>query len=454
MSRYRDTFALPDSTPSESLPTKPSTKARVPATANAKAITKTKRIRRYELPSHLSGALLREPGYAPYLYQVITDRLAFILPYGKSTNVFQHEKALRRTARRIAEALETEACERQYVKSPRYRHNISLPLPSNSKRAVFIQIEALQASRQRGDIRIDLNPARMTAEDIAYFHEFMRRIIGKCEYRELMAQPFINVWHPAADIEHLYLDHCLVTVSKVEHRTAIGKLLVADGTWDVDETIGSISGAVTSRRTNITGLIETYNFGMQNSDYFTCVYSKNIEAVHRAVEAIALAGRLAKKPLLEKAVRQLIRAKDAPSRVRVEVRGRKMRGVPLWALEQIGNRFEKIHFVDLADPERAPNIPASMRAACIAIYRDSGRNAVYAAFDGHKYLREIQRWLDGSGDPAWWKPELYWQEAIADLRRKKLFPPEAWDAAGQALPPAKSKRKSKTKTGAKTRLAR
>jgi hypothetical protein len=442
MSRYHDTFALADVSASPSLPTKPNTKANLLATAKAKA--KTKRIRRYTLPPHLSGALLREPGHAPYLYQTITDRLAFILPYGKSTDADKHEKALRRTARQIAEALEAQDCERQYVKSPRYRHNISLPLPSNSRRAVFIQIEALQARRQRGDIRIDLNPARMTAEDIAYFHNFMRRIVGKREYRELMAQPFINVWHPAADIENLYLDHVLVTVSKVEHRTAIGKLLISEGKWD-DDAIEKISGAVTSKRSNIAGSLETYNFGMQNSDYFTCVYSKNIELVHRAVEAIALAGRLTKKPLLEKAVRQLMRAKDTPSRVRVEVRGRKMRGVPLWALEQIGNRFEKIHFVDLADPDRTPNIPVSMRAACIAIYRDSGRNAVYAAFDGHKHLREIQRWLDGVGEPTWWKPELYWQEAIMDLRCKKLFPPEAWDAAGQTWPPFKAKRKSKIK---------
>ncbi|MBS7809238.1 hypothetical protein [Variovorax sp. PCZ-1] len=444
MSRYRDTFALADNSASASLPAKPNAKASLQATANAKAIAKPKRIRRYTLPPHLSGALLREPGHAPYLHQTITDRLAFILPYGKYTSAFQHAKALRRTARRIAEAIESQDCVRQYVKSPRYHHNISLPLPSNSKRAVFIQIEALQARRQRGDIRIDLNPARMTTEDIAYFHRFMRRIIGKREYRELMAQPFINVWHPAADIENLHLDHCLVTVAKVEHRTAIGKILITEGEWDVD-AVGEISGAVTSKRTNITGTVETINFGMQNSDYFTCVYAKNIEAVHRAVEAIARAGRLAKKPLLEKAVRQLIRAKDTSPRVRVEVRGRKMRGVPLWALEKISNRFEKIHFVDLADPARAPNIPASMRAACIALYRDSGRNAVYAAFNDSKHLREIQRWLDADSHPTWWQPLQYWKAAIMDLRSKKLFPSEAWDADGQTWPPAKRKRTSKPK---------
>jgi hypothetical protein len=460
MSHYRDTFTPTNNSTPDRLPTKTNTTAIT--RAKALATGKPKRIRRYELPPHLAGTLLREPGETPYLHQAISDRLAFILPYGKNTTEYAHERALKRVARRIEQAIELQDCERQFIKSPRYRHNISLPLPSSSKnkRSVFIQIGALQSHRQRGDIRIDLNPARMTAEDVQYLHKFMRRLIGKREYRELMTQPFINVWHPAVDIEHLHLDHVLVTVSKVEHRTIFGKLLSVEGVWDIDEVddqtgpadarpVGSISGAIISRRSNIAGSIETLNFGTEHSDYFTCVYSKNIEIVHRAVEAIARAGRLTKKPLLENAIRQLIRAKAEPSRVRIEVRGRKMRGVPLWALDKIGNRFEKIHFIDLADPASAPDIPASMRAACIAIYRDSGRKAVYTSFDGSKRLKEIQRWLDGDSDPAWWQPQRFWTEAIVDLQRKKLFPPDAWNADGQIWPPKKAKRKPKPKAKVK-----
>jgi hypothetical protein len=469
MSSYCDTHTTTDNSTPDSLPTKKIATAGTKAKAKAKAKPKSKpkRIRRYELPPHLAGTLLREAGQAPYLCQAISDRLAFILPYGKNTTEYAHQRALKRVARRIKQAIELQDCTQQFVKNPRYRHNISLPMPSNreskSKRSVLIQIGALQSHRQRGDIRIDLNPARMTAKDVQHLHQFMRRLIGKREYRELMVQPFINVWHPAADIEHLRLDHILVTVSKVEHRTVFGKQLTVEGSWDIDEVddqtgpadaraVGSISGAITSRRSNITGSIETINFGREKSDYFTCVYSKNIEIVHRAVEAIARAGRLTKKPLLEKAVRQLIRAKEAPSRVRVEVRGRKMRGVPLWALDKISNRFEKIHFIDLADPARAPNIPASMRAACIALYRDSGRNAVYAAFDGNRHLKEIQRWLDGDSDPVWWQPQQFWMEAIMDLQRKKLFPPDAWNASGQTWPPLKAKRKPKSKAKIKRKI--
>jgi hypothetical protein len=79
----------------------------------------------------------------------------------------------------------------------------------------------------------------------------------------------------------------------------------------------------------------------------------------------------------------------------------------------------------------------------IAISRDSGRNAAYAAFDGSKYLKEIQRWMDDDGEPTWWQPAQYWKAAIADLQRKKLFPPSAWDSDGQTWPPVKAKRKSK-----------
>lgn len=222
-------------------------------------------------------------------------------------------------------------------------------------------------------------------------------------------------------------------------RTAISKTIEAiddaKGIEDCDDLQeGALSGAVVAKRSTIAGTLEGYNFGTQNSDYFTSVYAKSVEAVHRAVESIARAGRLNNGPLLENAVKQLKREKDAPPRLRIEVRGRKMRGVPLWALHKLPNRFKSIHFVDLADPACAPNLPPGIRSACIALYRDSGRNAVYAAFDGSKYLKAIQAWLDSASEPEWWQPELYWQAAIDDLRRKKIFPPEAWDADGRDWP--------------------
>lgn len=85
------------------------------------------------------------------------------------------------------------------------------------------------------------------------------------------------------------------------------------------------------------------------------IYSKNTERTHAALLSISKEG-LNTEALTANALKQMKRVKDDPDVVRVEIRGKKMRGAKLHQLTSLPNRFERFSFASLnaAGPELPP----------------------------------------------------------------------------------------------------
>ena len=64
---------------------------------------------------------------------------------------------LKPVRRRIAKAIEAGTCERAYPKGARYRENFRILLEGGSH--AFVQVGALIPERQKGGIRMVINPA-------------------------------------------------------------------------------------------------------------------------------------------------------------------------------------------------------------------------------------------------------------------------------------------------------
>jgi hypothetical protein len=329
------------------------------------------------------------------VHRVVNDALAFVLPWEESSVESRRKIELKRLKVRIDSCIDSEQCKPAFVRSSRYHQNISIPLPGGH--SVLVQLGALIPHRQKGGIRVKMNPARLKRGDVQHFHKIMRAIVGK-DYRQLMANALLNVFHPAVDIFGVLLNRTLVHYTNAQLHTTFGKR-VRKQCW-----------------------VETYNYGGVHSDYVTTVYNKKIELVHRAVQRLIRAGRSAKENLKQHVVKQVHASRDLPEHIRVEVRGKKMRGLLVHKVAGMNNRFGRFRFTDL---DRTPALPKQIERACISIYRDQGEKAVLETFAGSKYLPLIRRWLR-EGSATWWQPELLWEQAVTALRESRIFPPEAF----------------------------
>jgi hypothetical protein len=312
---------------------------------------------------------------------------------------------LKPVRRRIAKAIEAGTCERAYPKGARYRENFRILLEGESH--AFVQVGALIPERQRGGIRIVVNPAKFSDGDAAQLNRVMRRIIGR-EYDQLIRRPLINCIDFAVDIQHASLSRILVSYSNAQRMTVMAKRM--------------------SQHCHIEG----YNYGSVTSDYFTVAYDKSAERVHAAIlnmvkQISEKRGKQGNEPLTANAVKQLQPKLDGIEVVRVEVRGKKLRGLPLYKLDSLPNRFARFKFADLAGAGSMLS-PLTERAF-LAMCRQDGVKAALEAFKHSKQARKVHAFWR-SRQATWWNPEPLWQQACDALRDTGLFPDTAFDARG------------------------
>jgi hypothetical protein len=330
----------------------------------------------------------------PVLTQPVVDRLAFVLPHFRSP-LLNDTTFIAPISRRIAREIADGSCLRAYQKGCRYLETFRILLDGGSP--AFVQIGALQPDRQHGGIRVDVNPARFGPDDAEQFNAVMRRIVGRI-YPELMKDPLLNSIDLAVDISGVHLDQILVSYNHSQRYTMFCK------------------------RQNAHGHIEGYNFGSVSSDYMTVAYDKHQERIHAAILAVARSG-VRPESLKSNAVIQLKQVLNADDKVRVEVRGKKLRGLPLYKLDTLPNRFERFQFTDLNI--KGSTLSPLVQAALLAMCRQDGTKATLAAFKHSKQARKVNAFLR-SRKAAWWQPELLWQQGCDAVREIGLFPEAAF----------------------------
>lgn len=337
----------------------------------------------------------------PSVKRPVVDRLAFILRWACGRHDDQDEM-LKPVRRRIEQAIKAGTCERAYPKGARYRENFCILLNSGAK--AYVQVGALIPERQKGGIRIFVNPAKFCDGDAAQTNRMMRKIIGS-EYNQLMKRPLINCIDFAADIHNANLSRMLVKYSNAQRLTMMAKRMAQNCH------------------------IEGYNFGSLKSDYFVVAYDKRAERVHAAILSMLKNAKsgVGKESLKANKIKQMKQALDGTDIVRLEVRGKKLRGLPLCKLDSLPNRFARFKFADLNATGAA--LPRLTERAFLAMCRQDGLKAALDAFKHTKQARKVNAYWR-SHQASWWKPEPMWQQACDAVREIGLFPDtafEPWD---------------------------
>lgn len=335
----------------------------------------------------------------PVVKRPVVDRLAYILPWACEPYHDQDEM-LKPVRLRIAKAIDAKRCERAYAKGSRYRENFCILLNGGS--AAYVQIGALIPMRQKGGIRVVINPAKLCDGDAAQLNRVMRKIIGR-EYDQLMQRPLINCIDFAVDVYHASLTRMLVSYSNAQCHTVMAKRIAQNCH------------------------IEGYNFGSVSSDYFVVAYDKSAERVHAAILKMLKATKsgVGIESLKANAVKQLKHEINGTDIVRVEVRGKKLRGLPLWKLATLTNRFARFRFADLGST--GIQLPPLTERAFFAMSRQDGVKAALEAFKHTKQARKVHSFWR-SRQAEWWRPEPLWRQACEAVQSIGLFPASAFDA--------------------------
>jgi hypothetical protein len=338
----------------------------------------------------------------PLVLKPVVDRLAYVLPWACGRHDDQDEM-LKPIKARIKKAVAARTCEWAFSKGSRYRENFRILLDGGSH--AFVQVGALIPERQRGGIRVVVNPAKFSDGDAAQINSVMRKIIGR-NYDQLMQRPLINCIDFAVDIQHASLSRMLVSYSNAQRMSVMAK------------------------RMGQHCRIEGYNFGSVTSDYFTVAYDKSAERVHAAIlnmvkQINEKRGKQGNEPLTANVIKQLKPKLDGIEVVRVEVRGKKLRGLPLYKLDSLPNRFARFRFADLAGT--GTQLSPLTERAFLAMCRQDGVKAALDAFKHTKQARKVHAFWR-SRQATWWTPEPLWQQACDALREVGLFPDAAFDA--------------------------
>jgi hypothetical protein len=330
------------------------------------------------------------------VFSTVIDKLVYILPWLNDNPYADSEVILNRAIKRYELVKKDNLCEHAYPRGARYRLNFNIALPNGSN--ALVQIGALQPKVQKGDVRVCVNPARFGVNDVAHLNTVMRRIIGK-KYPELMKRVRLNCLDVAVDIHGLDLSTTLVQYQYATKSTVFGKRVAS------------------------CARIEGYNFGSVKSDYMTTAYDKRGEQVHRAIQNLVRTARSENESLKANVVKQLHVARDAQPITRVEIRGKKLKGLPLLQLPTLSNRFKWFKFACL-DAE-GTQLSTLTEQAFISMCRDIGVKAALAAFKGSTQANNVNSFWR-SHQAQWWKPETLWSQACDAVREIGLFPDEAF----------------------------
>ncbi|WP_156126620.1 hypothetical protein [Burkholderia sp. 9120] len=324
----------------------------------------------------------------------VVDRLAFLLRWATSPNDDQ-QVMLERVRRRVQKEIDDGSCEHAFVKLNHYRLNFRIRLDGGTQ--PLVQIGARIPERQKGGIRVDMNPAKFAPGDMKQFHEVMGRIVGP-SYPRLLRRPLLHRVDFAVDVVHADLSRMLVSYTNAHRFTMFGK------------------------RVSTKGNVEGYNFGSVTSSYMTAVYAKDIEQMHRAVVDIAKKG-LRRESLKANVIKQAEQLCGAPPKVRVEVRSMKMNNMSPHKLASQPNRFKRFAFAYLPDSGGA--LPAWLETAFLSLCRDKGVKAALNTFKGSEHARKVNAFWK-SRQCTWWNPGPMWAQACAALRQLGVFPAAAF----------------------------
>ncbi|MBK6008676.1 hypothetical protein JJB11_21455 [Ramlibacter ginsenosidimutans] len=278
----------------------------------------------------------------------------------------------------VRSALGGGSCMPFFGAPGRFRYGVHLLIPSGSK--VLVTYGVRDRKRQRYGVRVECNPARMTASDIALIHNFFRDAFGEA-YPELLRACRIRRLDVAVDLVGARLDDLHVIYSHAQQLTVFGK-----------------------RMSRTRGTIETLMFGSVSSSSAAAVYAKDVESLYRHVSKFS-SSREQDDRLSDNRLQQLASRKSQPV-VRVEVRLRKLDLLPseLCALE---NRLLRFAFLERSSMSSVPPLTAR---AFWSMCRDIGLKATMRSFDGHPFQDRLKESL--SVRPSWWAPETAWEEAL------------------------------------------
>lgn len=332
----------------------------------------------------------------PFARPPVVDRLAFLLPWTFAPSL-DPGSTYARLRHRIEKEIERGVCQRTVLRGTRYRHCFSILLPSGAK--FLLQIGAFDSARKKGDVRVDMNPAKFAAGDIAALRRILGRIIGPGRLDILLRKALLHRVDFAVDVLHADLGEMLVAYSNVQRFSMFCK------------------------RVDTKGNVEGYNFGSVSSNYISAVYSKDIERAHRAVLQMIKEG-LKTEPLEANMIKQLKQLCGAPSMMRIEVRGRKLSNLPLHGLRNEANRFERFKFAHLGTS--GADLPVWLEAAFLSLCRERGVKAALATFRNTEYARLVHKFWQ-TRQCSWWQPEELWQQACDALEGLGIFPVEAFD---------------------------
>ncbi|CAN7322044.1 hypothetical protein LJR260_001610 [Variovorax paradoxus] len=336
----------------------------------------------------------------PRMSAPVVDHLAYVLPLGVDMDGVEYEKLLDAIKRRVKAALANEECHPWYPRGNRYK--MAIQFKPSLDTSIKIGIGAIRKDVQNGDIRVSLNPSRLQKENIGRFHAFMQKIIGN-RYADLLSGPLINRIDIAVDIVDLDLDQLLVKYAYAQRHTVIIK------------------------RLNGKGRVEGFNLGSVSSDYFTAVYDKSAELLDKAVKQIARRGS-GTESTKSVAIKQLKMARGNPPIVRVEVRGRKVRGKSVREVMKLTDRFERLNFVSLND-ELAKTVRRSTLELFISACRDRGVKRALELFEGDKSHAKLKAlW---TSKPEWWTPDRVWRQAVKGLKPLGIFADDSFKKPGK-----------------------
>lgn len=330
----------------------------------------------------------------PLVKRPIIDRIEFVLPASDFMGK-RESRTLRRVYVKVCGVIKAGRGSWSYAPS-RYLFNFNLMLKSGVE--VLVQIGAKDSLRQKGGIRITINPAKCLDGDIAHFYRMMRIIVGP-EFDGLMLRPLINRLDVAVDIHYLELVNLLVRFK------------------------GAQQHSLFCQRIDTGGVITGCNMGSVNSDYADVVYGKDLERAHSAISAIGSTGTK-NEALTANRIEQIVQAKNGPSIVRVEVRGKKLRGATLSQLPHLPNRFNRFQFADMSSAGQA--LPRWLERSFYAMCWQQGVKVALSSFKHSEYARFINSYWQNR-QVSWWTPDSMWLQACDTLRNSGLFADEAFD---------------------------
>jgi len=223
-------------------------------------------------------------------------------------------------------------------------------------------------------------------------------------YPRLMRVPLISRIDVAVDVYGIEYSDLLVRYKRARRVTMFGKQI------------------------DMHAQLETLNFGSVSSDYTAAVYDKRIQLRHAAIMRLVKNGPgTDTEALRANLLRQYQRTFTDGPRIRVEVRGRKMRGMLLAELDTLTNRFTWFEFTDLRTVDTT--LSEFGRRSLLAMWRQDGAKVALEAFKHTPEARAANAFVRARIAP-WWKPEPMWHDACTALRILDLFPAKAFLPTG------------------------